>query len=91
MQYRLVVDGLAAEDQRDRERILTTNDLAVFRVVRVKLRFGVAVGKTGVVETFARVGGRRSPFGFLAGDRDAVYWLEDVIVDFPAEFRREGY
>jgi len=88
MQYRLAVDELAAEDQRYRERVPTTNDLAVFRIVRVKLCFGVAVGKTGVVEAFARVCGRRGPFGLLTGDRDAVCWLEDVVEDFPAEFGR---
>lgn len=90
MQYFLAVDDLAAENQRDRERIPSTNDLAMFRVVRAHLRFWVTVGKTGVVEAFSRVGGRGCPFGFLVGDRDAVGWLEDVIVDFPADFGGEG-
>lgn len=39
-----------------------------------------------MVEAFSHVGGRRCPFWFLAGDRDAVCWLEDIIVDSPADF-----
>lgn len=40
---------------------------------------GIAVGKTGVIEAFARVGSGSigKGFGFLAEDGDAVGWLED--------------
>lgn len=43
-----------------------------------------------MVEAFARVSGRRAPFGLLVGDCDTVCWLEDVTVDFPADFDGEG-